>query len=149
VAGMPTARPDDALRLLRAALEIRDYIAERREAAAAKGESFWNVRIGLHLGPLVAGIVGVRKISYDAWGDTVNTASRLESAGQPGRVNVSRSFYERVRPWVDAESRGALPCKGKGEVEMFFINSLREPTATPPLASAANGERKSVRLDPY
>ena len=149
VAGMPEARPGDALRLLRAALEIRDYIAERREAAAAQGQSFWNVRIGLHVGPLVAGIVGVRKISYDVWGDTVNTASRIESAGQPGRVNVSRSFYERVRDLVDAESRGALPCKGKGEMEMFFINSLREPPAAAPAAHAAKGEPRESRRDPY
>ena len=149
VAGMPEARPDDSMRLLRAALEIRDYIAERREAAIAQGQSFWNVRIGLHVGPLVAGIVGVRKISYDVWGDTVNTASRIESAGQPGRVNVSRSFYERVRNWVDAESRGALPCKGKGEVEMFFINSLRELPVTPLSANSTSGEHRTGRLDPY
>lgn len=134
VSGMPTARPDDALRLLRAALEIRDFIGERKTAAAAAGRSFWDVRIGLHLGPLVAGVVGVRKISYDVWGDTVNTASRVESAGKPGRVNVTRAFFERVQEWVEAEPRGALECKGKGAVEMYFVNALREPVAPPPAA---------------
>lgn len=144
VAGMPEGRTDDALRLLRAAIEIRDYIAERKEAAAA-GKSSWDVRIGLHLGPLVAGVVGVRKISYDVWGDTVNTASRVESAGKPGRINATAAFYERVKAWVEAEPRGALECKGKGAVEMFFLNALHEP---PPTDSAHPESPKPRRARP-
>lgn len=146
VAGMPEAKPDDALRMLRAAFEIRDYIAGRRAEAAAEGKSFWDVRIGLHLGPLVAGVVGVRKISYDVWGDTVNTASRIESAGKPGRINASRTFYERVAEHVEAENRGALECKGKGEVEMFFINVLHASEAPAPEPALPPAKRPH---DPY
>ena len=125
VSGMPEARPDDALRLLKAAFEIRDFMGERKTAHEARGEPCWDVRIGLHLGPLVAGVVGVRKLAYDVWGDTVNTASRIESAGTPGRINVSAVFHDKVRDLVNAEARGPIGCKNKGEVDMFFIDSLK------------------------
>ena len=83
------------------------------------------MRIGLHIGPLVAGVVGVRKLAYDVWGDTVNTASRIESAGTPGRINVSADFHEKVRDLVHSEARGPIGCKNKGEVEMFFIDGMK------------------------
>ena len=125
VTGMPQSAGDDALRILRVAMEIRDFIAERRASATASGKRPWDVRVGLHIGPLVAGIVGVRNLAYDVWGDTVNTASRIESAGEPGRINVSRAFHDKVSDSVVSESRGSLNCKGKGAVEMFFINSFK------------------------
>ena len=125
VAGMSESRPDDALRLLRAALEIRDYMLERKAERERAGIAGWDVRIGLHFGPLVAGVVGVRKLAYDVWGDTVNTASRVESAGVPGRVNVSHAFHERVRDLVISEPRGEIDCKNKGGVEMFFIDGIK------------------------
>jgi len=125
VAGIPEARPDDALRLLRAAMEIRDDIAERRAAHEAEGKAYWDIRVGLHLGPLVAGVVGVRKISYDVWGDTVNTASRVESAGEPGKINVSRAFHDRIAEHVQSEPRGVINCKHKDGVEMFFVHALK------------------------
>ncbi len=125
VSGMPDSRPDDALRLLRAAFEIRDFMAERKAEHEKRGAPCWDVRIGIHVGPLVAGVVGVRKLAYDVWGDTVNTASRVESAGTPGRINVSAAFHEKVRDHVVSEARGPIGCKNKGEVEMFFVDSLR------------------------
>ncbi|HEY2341637.1 MAG TPA: adenylate/guanylate cyclase domain-containing protein, partial [Chthoniobacteraceae bacterium] len=125
VAGMPESRPDDALRLLRAALEIRDFMLERKAEREKAGLPSWEVRIGLHIGPLVAGVVGVRKLAYDVWGDTVNTASRVESAGVPGRVNASCFFHSRVRDSVVSEARGAILCKNKGCVEMYFIDAVK------------------------
>ena len=125
VAGMPDSKPDDALRLLRAAIEIRDFMAARKAGHEKEGKPAWDVRIGLHIGPLVAGVVGVRKLAYDVWGDTVNTASRIESAGAPGRVNASAAFHDRVRDLVTAEHRGLIGCKNKGEVEMYFIDALK------------------------
>jgi adenylate cyclase len=97
----------------------------RKAERDVAGEPTWDVRIGLHFGPLIAGVVGVRKLAYDVWGDTVNTASRVESAGAPGRVNVSGAFHERVRELVVAEPRGAINCKNKGCVEMFFIDAIK------------------------
>jgi adenylate cyclase len=79
--------------------------------------------VGIHTGPVVAGIVGVKKFAYDIWGDTVNTASRMESAGEVGKVNVSQATYELLKedPQLSFESRGKIEAKGKGEIEMFFV----------------------------
>jgi len=125
VAGIPRSTPDDALHVLQAAIEMRDYMAKRKAEREAKGLQFWDVRIGLHVGPLIAGVVGVRKLAYDVWGDTVNTASRVESAGDPGRINASADFHCWVSDRVISESRGLIDCKGKGEIEMFFIDGLK------------------------
>lgn len=127
VAGLPEAHEDDPMRLLRTAFEMRDFIAERNADDLREGKPAWDVRIGLHVGPLVAGVVGVSKLAYDVWGDTVNTASRIESAGESGRINVSAAFHDKVRDHVNSEPRGPIGCKNKGCLEMFFINSLKEP----------------------
>jgi class 3 adenylate cyclase len=82
------------------------------------------MRVGVHTGPIVAGIVGVKKFQYDIWGDTVNTASRMESSGEVGKVNISQATYELLKNDVDLifESRGKIEAKGKGEVEMYFVS---------------------------
>jgi class 3 adenylate cyclase len=127
VAGMPKSTSEDAMNIVRAALEMRDYMAKRKVEREANGLPFWGIRIGLHVGPLIAGIVGVRKIAYDVWGDTVNTASRIESAGEPGRINVSKDFHCWVSEEVISEARGKIDCKNKGEIEMFFVDGLKKP----------------------
>jgi len=82
------------------------------------------MRVGIHTGPVVAGIVGVSKFQFDIWGDTVNIASRVENAGEEGKVNISRSTYERIKD--DAvfkfESRGKVSVKGKGDIEMWYVS---------------------------
>jgi adenylate cyclase len=125
VAGIPRSNADDAMHALQAAVEMRDYMAKRKAEREKNGQQFWDIRIGLHVGPLIAGVVGVRKLAYDVWGDTVNTASRIESAGEPGRINVSADFHCWISDHVVSESRGLIDCKGKGQIEMFYINSLK------------------------
>lgn len=84
------------------------------------------MRIGVHTGPVVAGIVGVKKFQYDIWGDTVNTASRMESSGEPGKVNISMTTMELVRDKFICTHRGKISAKGKGEIDMFFAEPLAE-----------------------
>jgi class 3 adenylate cyclase len=124
VAGVPEPRPDALVSLARTALEIRNQIAARRTEKMADGSPYWDVRVGLHCGPLVAGVVGLHKFAYDVWGDTVNLASRMESAGAPGRVNISDEFRAHLPAGAVFEPRGLVFVKGKGEIEMFFLDSL-------------------------
>lgn len=121
LSGMTETTPDAAGRLLRVAFEIRDFIGRRKREKEAAGLPYWDVRVGIHAGPLVAGVVGSRKFAFDVWGDTVNTAARFESNGEPGRVNVSEQFLAGVRDRVGVTERGLVPMKGKSDAPMFFV----------------------------
>jgi len=125
ISGILDHRPGYAVQLVKAATAIRNYVAARAAEHAAREEPYWNVRIGLHAGPLVAGVVGLKKITFDVWGDTVNTASRVESAGAAGRLNATRPFIDLVRDEADFEPRGLVEIKGKESLEMFWIEGLK------------------------
>ncbi len=121
LSGMTETSPDAAGRLLHVAFEIREFIGRRKREKEAAGQPYWDVRVGIHSGPLVAGVVGTRKFAFDVWGDTVNTASRFESMGEPGRVNVSEQFLAAVREQVGVTDRGLIAMKGKSDAPMFFV----------------------------
>jgi len=83
------------------------------------------VRIGIHTGPVVAGVVGTKKFAYDIWGDTVNIASRLESNSQPGKINVSESTYKLIKDSFDCEYRGEIEAKNKGMMKMYYVHKKK------------------------
>jgi adenylate cyclase len=85
----------------------------------------WKVRIGIHTGPAIAGLVGKRRFTYDIWGDSVNVAQRLEAAADPGRINISASTYHYVNKLFDIEPRGAVEAKNKPALEMFYVNRIK------------------------
>ncbi len=122
--GLPVPTDDSVKNTVLAALEMQTFIKERKAAKSAKGEMAFEMRVGIHTGPVVAGIVGVKKFQYDIWGDTVNTASRMESTGEVGQVNISQATYELLKsdPDFAFESRGKIAVKGKGEMEMYFVS---------------------------
>lgn len=121
--GLPTANSTHAYDVVNAALEIQQYMQEHKVKKAAEGKAIFEIRIGIHSGPVVAGIVGIKKFAYDIWGDTVNTASRLESNGEAGKVNISGSTFALVKDKFTCKHRGKVNVKGKGEIDMYFVSN--------------------------
>jgi class 3 adenylate cyclase len=104
---------------VQAAIEIRDFIAKRK----TEGGDF-DVRIGVHSGPLVAGIVGIKKFAYDIWGDTVNMAARMEQNSAQGKINISDVTYQLIKNDFHCIPRGKIFAKNKGEIDMYFVESI-------------------------
>ena len=124
VGGIPAANQTHAVDAVLAALEIQRCMERLKREKSERGEDFWELRLGIHSGPLVAGVIGEKKFAYDVWGDTVNTASRLESSGEKGRVNISGTTYHAVQQFFQCEFRGNIPAKNKGEIEMYFVTGI-------------------------
>lgn len=114
VCGLPEELPDHAQRVVKAALEIKQFMET--------SDNRFRIRIGIHSGPVVAGIVGVKKYAYDIWGDTVNTAARMEQNSESGKINISGTTYELVKREFTCEYRGKISVKNKGEIDMYFVN---------------------------
>ncbi|MBX7057727.1 MAG: adenylate/guanylate cyclase domain-containing protein [Leptospirales bacterium] len=125
VGGIPQSNATHAIDACLAALDIQRFMQSMKTEREAQGQPYWELRLGLHCGDLVAGVIGEKKFAYDVWGDTVNTASRLESSGMPGRINVSASVYERTKHLFDFEYRGRIGAKNKGEIDMYFLSGIK------------------------
>jgi len=119
-AGVPRSRPDHAHILTRMAIEVRDHFAHNQ--FRGKHLAF---RIGINSGPVVAGVIGNMKFAYDLWGDAVNTASRMESHGVPGQIQITRATYELIKDEFLCEPRGPVSVKGKGEMEVWQVQGAR------------------------
>ncbi|MEE9184180.1 MAG: adenylate/guanylate cyclase domain-containing protein [Acidimicrobiia bacterium] len=124
-AGVPSPRPDHAHVLTRMALQVRDHFA--KNDVHGRRLAF---RIGINSGPLVAGVIGISKFSYDLWGDTVNTASRMESHGSQGAVQITRATYELIKDEFECTPRGTVTVKGKGDMEVWHVMRERVPAPT-------------------
>ncbi|MGE5421074.1 MAG: adenylate/guanylate cyclase domain-containing protein [Chloroflexota bacterium] len=122
--GIPEKNRTNPVEVILAALEMKAYMTRLKETSELQGMKYWDIRIGIHTGTVVAGVVGQKKLSYDIWGDTVNTASRMESSGEAGKINISGTTYEFVKEFFHCEYRGKMPVKYKGELEMYFVNGI-------------------------
>ena len=118
VCGLPEPTKDHAEKVASAAIEIVQFMTARR---LQMGEKTFEVRVGIHSGSVVAGIVGVKKFAYDIWGDTVNTAARLEQNSEPGKINISQTTYELIEGKFTCTYRGKIQAKNKGDLSMYFI----------------------------
>jgi PAS domain S-box-containing protein len=117
VGGLPVHRPDHAEAIAEMALDMISAIAHFN----TENNQTFNIRIGINTGPVVAGVIGIKKFIYDLWGDTVNTASRMESHGVPGRIQITAATYERLQNRYQFEARGIIPIKGKGEMVTYLL----------------------------
>lgn len=145
--GISKRNKTHALDSVLAALEIQAFMNLMKNIKEEQGLPYWELRLGIHTGPLVAGVIGEKKFAYDVWGDTVNTASRMESSGTPGKINVSGSTYEMIKDVFECEFRGYVNAKNKGEVAMYFVNGLKEEYATSKEKRIPNGKFWQVYAD--
>lgn len=120
VSGLPVSNDQHAKNAVNAALEILSYIQQRKK----DNPNALDIRIGIHSGPVIAGIVGVKKFAYDIWGDTVNTAARMEQNSSPGKVNISEATHQLIKEDFNFEYRGKIETKGKGAMDMYFVNQI-------------------------
>lgn len=118
--GIPASNTTHAKDVINVALEMKKFIEEQN----SQSDNRFEFRIGVHTGPVVAGIVGLKKFAYDIWGDTVNTAARMEQNGEAGEINISGSTYELIREDFICEHRGIVKVKGKGALEMYFVKAV-------------------------
>lgn len=123
--GIPVENETNPVDIVKAGLEIKRYMAQLKEEKESKGEDFWELRIGIHTGPVIAGVVGKNKFAYDIWGDAVNTASRMESSGIPGQVNISGETFNLVKERFKCTYRGKIQAKNKGEIDMYIVEEIK------------------------
>jgi len=130
--GIPVPNTSHPVSMVKAAFEIASYMRYKNEQRLLDGFVPWEVRIGIHTGPLVAGVVGKKKYAYDIWGSTVNIASRMESNGEPGQINISKATYNLVKNDFECHYRGKIYAKNVGEIDMYFVKeNFPAPPVTP------------------
>ena len=123
--GIPVSNTDNPIKVVMAALDILVHVEQLNQEKRLKGEAVWQLRAGIHTGSVIAGVVGKNKFAYDIWGDAVNTAARMESSGEVGRVNISGSTYALVSAYFLCTHRGKIAAKNKGHIDMYFVEGLR------------------------
>jgi adenylate cyclase len=142
--GIPVENNTHPIDCALAALEIQAFMNQMKDIKEQQELPYWELRLGMHTGPLVAGVVGEMKFAYDVWGDTVNTASRMESSGVPGAINISRELYDQIHFLFKCEYRGKVYAKNKGEIEMYFLLGLKPKFSVHREGRVPNGEFKDI-----
>lgn len=125
VAGLPQVTSNNPLQMIDVALEMVTAIEQLKQERTAAGKIIFDVRIGIHSGPVVAGVVGIKKFAYDIWGDTVNTAARMQQHGEPGKINISGTTRDLIKHRFHCTHRGRIEVKHKGFVDMYFVEGRK------------------------
>lgn len=141
VGGIPIRNNTNPVDCVLMALEFQRYMEQKRKLRSGTGKPQWHLRIGIHTGELIAGVVGKKKFLYDVWGDTVNIAARMESTSDPGKVNVSGATYDEIKEYFDCEYRGKLPVKNKGAIDMYYVHRIK-----PDLSEDGKGIKPNKRF---
>ncbi len=124
--GIPIANQTNPIDAVKAAIEMQRFMRWKQDEKRKQGKAYFELRIGIHTGPVVAGVVGKKKFAYDVWGDSVNLASRMESSGEEGKVNISRATFEEIQDHFFVTYRGRIDAKNKGFVDMYFVEGARK-----------------------
>jgi class 3 adenylate cyclase len=133
--GIPEPTNTHPIDCILACLEIQAFMNKMKEIKSLLNLPYWDIRIGVNTGSLIAGVIGEMKFTYDVFGDTVNIASRMESSGEIGKINISQNTYDLVKDFFDCEYRGKIPAKNKGTVDMYYVTGIKAQFSL-------NGERK-------
>jgi class 3 adenylate cyclase len=107
--------------MVAAAKDMQSWLSDWNAGREKEGKPRFDARIGIHCGPVVAGVVGSKKFAFDIWGDTVNIAARIEQAGEGGRINISGDAYQTIKDHFPCHYRGKISAKNKGEIDMYFV----------------------------
>ncbi len=124
--GIPIRNKSNPIDIVLAGLEIQHYMKVVHKEKIEKGEKPWGLRIGIHTGEIIAGVVGIKRFAYDIWGDSVNIASRIEEASEVGKVNISGATFYLVKEFFECEYRGKVKAKNKGNIDMYFVHGIRK-----------------------
>jgi class 3 adenylate cyclase len=123
--GLPLSNRSNPVDAVLAGLEIQHCMKSLNESNLASDKSLWELRVGIHTGPVVAGVIGHKRFAYDIWGDTVNIASRMEQNGEAGMVNISGTTYEYIHDYFECDYRGKVETKNIGKIDMYFVRRIK------------------------
>ncbi|MFC2096627.1 adenylate/guanylate cyclase domain-containing protein, partial [Bacteroidota bacterium] len=141
--GIPIKNRTNPVEVVLAAIEMQSFMKELKKHSDKSTSHIWDLRIGIDTGPVIAGVLGKSKISYDIWGGTVNTASRMEASGEPGKINITENTYMLIKDFFICQYRGKMPVKYKGEIDMYFVEGLM-PNLSSDLKGLIPNERTTM-----